>query len=527
MKSEELFRIPESFFRLAAACSCGSYRFFNYAPLAFSVPTWEREGLDQGTRMPSATTCVNDDMGMPPRLNKTSGSDSSHRSGGATAAMVPKSSADDIARARADLLFSRLRFLLYFGVVVYPLFFILDWRERPWDRPFALAARLAATLLMFALIQLGRTVWGRPRALLLASIGFLVGYAGFAVIVWHAKGLGASNGDAFELFFGPYCVLIPTTTGWAALMGGAMMCIQLAAYALSGAPIHYDDVFWNAVPFFLVFLTGRHLANLVEVAWRREFVERAALEGALSELRATQDKLVQSEKMAALGRLTAGVAHELNNPLFVIGTNLSVMQDAVDTLTGSDTPKPIYQKLLNSVQRLRSALGRASAVSELLRQFSTPPSHRNAPTDINAVVEMSISLVAMTSRRKAITIHREFGNLPTFACDSQSLSQVFVNLIENACDAVEEHGNVWVSTETKPDGSIVVCIRDDGTGIPADNLNKLTEPFFTTKAPGEGMGLGLAVASSVVEKYGGTLAFSNVKPGAIVSVILPSKSRTS
>jgi two-component system NtrC family sensor kinase len=306
-----------------------------------------------------------------------------------------------------------------------------------------------------------------------------------------------------------------------------MMGIQLAAYALSGAPVHYGEVVWNALPFFVIFLTGRHLANLLEVAWRREFVERAALEDAIQELRATQDKLVQSEKLAALGRLTAGVAHELNNPLFVIGTNISVIEDVVEALGGIEAPKSIRQKLADGVQRLRSALGRASAVTELLRQFAAPPRRRDIPTDVNAVVEMSVSLVAMTAKRKEIAIHRECGVLPPFNCDSQSLSQVFINLIENACDAVDEHGNVWVSTTTKADGSIVVSVRDDGTGIPNDNLDKVTEPFFTTKEPGKGMGLGLAVASSVVEKYGGVLAFSNANPGTVAVVTLPLKSQTS
>lgn len=280
---------------------------------------------------------------------------------------------------------------------------------------------------------------------------------------------------------------------------------------------------WNAVPFFVIFLTGRHVANLLEVAWRKEFVERAILEHAIKELRATWDKLVQSEKMAALGRLTAGVAHELNNPLFVIGTNLRVIQDAVDELGGSEIPRSVCQKLVESVQRLRAALGRASGVSELLRQFSTPPSRRETPTDVNSVVEMSISLVTITSRTKEIAIHHEFAELPSFNCDSQSLSQVFVNLLENACDAVGQNGNIWVVTRVKPDGSIIVSIRDDGTGISPEHLNKVTEPFFTTKEPGRGMGLGLAVATSIIEKYGGGLAFSNANLGTVAIVTLPSQ----
>jgi signal transduction histidine kinase len=435
--------------------------------------------------------------------------------------------AGDISRQRIDLLFARMGFILFYLAVLYPLFVVLDWRERPWDRPFALVARLTATAAMFALFLLARSAWGRSRAIYLASLGFLVAESTFTALVWHAKGFGSSNGDAFELVFGSFCVLIPATTRWAAMVGAAMILIQLATYFLSGGPVDYRGAAWNIVPFFIIFLTGRHVANLVEVAWRREFVERATLEETIQQLRATQDKLVQSEKMAALGRLTAGVAHELNNPLFVIGTNLSVIQDAVNQLADGNQANSSVQKLRDGVQRLRSALGRASVVSELLRQFSTPPTRRATPTDVNSVVEMSISLVSMTARRKEVSIHREFKDLPPFDCDSQSLSQVFVNLIENACDAVEERGNVWVSTGTKPDGSILVCVRDDGAGIPTGNLDKVLEPFFTTKQPGGGMGLGLAVASGVLERYGGSLEFSNGNPGAIAVVTLPLKSQTS
>jgi len=210
-----------------------------------------------------------------------------------------------------------------------------------------------------------------------------------------------------------------------------------------------------------------------------------------------------------------------------MGTNLSVIQDAVDELGRAKISASDFQKLADGTQRLKSALGRAYFVSELLGQFSTPPNRRDVPTDVNAIVESSISLVEMTSRRKNITIHREFDDIPPLECDSQSLSQVFVNLIENACDAVVEQGTVWVSTKTRPDGAIQVCVRDDGTGIAIENLKRVTEPFFTTKEPGKGMGLGLAVATSIVERYGGNLVFSDGNPGVIAVVTLALKSHIS
>jgi two-component system NtrC family sensor kinase len=229
--------------------------------------------------------------------------------------------------------------------------------------------------------------------------------------------------------------------------------------------------------------------------------------------------------MAALGRLTAGVAHELNNPLFVIGTNLSVMQDAIEALGKTEITRTLCQKLADGAQRLRAALSRASKVSEVLRQFATPSSGQDSPTDVNGVLEMSVSLVMMSSKAKNVTVHRDFSKLPIFYCDPQILSQVFVNLLENACDAVGEGGNVWISTSVKPDGRLIISIRDDGRGIPIQNLNKITEPFFTTKEPGRGMGLGLSVAASIVERYGGDLAFSGANPGATAIVTFPTTTK--
>jgi len=426
----------------------------------------------------------------------------------------------------ADLLLARFGYIFYYVAIVYPLFVILDWHQIPWDRTAAVIIRVSVSLMMLGLAFLCKTEWGRTRRLSLITLGVLLGQAGFAVVAWHAKGLGSSDGDDFSFFFGPFCVLIPASVTWTACVGVAMVAIEVATFALSGTPFTVGMVAWNVLPFFIVFLLARHAANVLEVAWRKESVERTTLEKVVTELRTTQDTLVQAEKMAALGRLTAGVAHELNNPLFVIGTNLTVIEEGVDALPPADASALVIGRMRNGLQRLRSALVRASFVSQVLREFSAPPSRRNDAVDINQVAQLSISLVTMTSKSKGVEIHQEFGQIPKCEGDSQSLSQVLVNLIENACDAVSEQGNVWVTTSLRGD-VIEVSVRDDGPGIPSEFLPRLTEPFFTTKEPGKGMGLGLAVANSVVERHGGTIAFSNGDPGAVVTVTLPLRSHTS
>ena len=430
---------------------------------------------------------------------------------------------NDIPKARIDLIVSRTGFVLFCGAVIYPFFFILDWHERPWDRTAALIVRGIATLVILVLVRLTRTAWGQPKALLLGSIGFLVGYAGFAVIIWHAKGFGTSNGDAFELFFGPYCVLIPTTTAWAALMGISMMCIQLWTYAHSGTPVNYNDIAWNAIPFFIVFLTGRHVANVVELAWRREFLERAALEEAIK-LGVIQDKLAQSERMAALGRVAAGFAHELKNPLFVIGSSASILERAMHPLI-VDKEEGNYESkrkddLLYTIERLRAAAENAASVCDLLRQFSSPTKPDPVPADLNALLDSAVSLLEVKADLKDPVIHRHYGELVLVPCDSKSVIQVFVNLIDNALDAIPTKGNIWLSTYML-ENRVTVVIKDDGQGVSSENLPRLFEPFFSTKKPGTGTGLGLALSRSVMEKHGGSVRASNSKQGFTVTVTFP------
>jgi two-component system sensor histidine kinase HupT/HoxJ len=272
----------------------------------------------------------------------------------------------------------------------------------------------------------------------------------------------------------------------------------------------------------VIVLLGRHIMNRL---WEQEFEARHQLQQTLAELQRTQQQLIQSEKMSALGRLVAGVAHEFNNPLSVIASNLHPLARAVETLAaGARDDKPeltaAQQTIRRSLELMRSGIERAEAVTSNLRQYSAPPRGRRSPVDLNAVVELSVALVTPRAREQAVQLHCEYGALAPVLGEAQSLSQVFVNVLANACDAAT--GKIWVRTAVgKEPGSAVVTIRDDGPGIAPEHLSQLYEPFFTTKPPGAGMGLGLALARRIVEQQQGQIEISNASPGALVVITLP------
>lgn len=419
--------------------------------------------------------------------------------------------------SRLDLLFSRMSVILFYAAFIYPLFFVMDWHERPWDRWAALSIRLGCTAVMLGLAWVSRSTWGRPRAFLLASAGFLVAHLGFAAIVWHAGSFGSSNGDAFELLFGPYCVLVPVSTLEAAIVGTLMMGIQVSAYGLSGEPVSYAGLAWNIIPFFVIFLTGRHAANRVEVAWRRESVARSTLEGTLAQLRVAQTQLVESEKMAAIGRVAAGLSHELKNPLFVIGSGVSTLLRVAQLPAGTAASAVVNETL----EGLRLAAESAAEVCDLLRRFSTEPQAEPAPVDMNLLVEEALLRLEMKVALKQAVVRTQYGELRLVRGDRRALIQVFVSIIDNALDAIGPKGNVRISTSLDPVGLVSLMIQDDGCGIASGHLPRIFEPFFTTKAPGRGTGLGLALCRSTVEKCGGTIWVENSNPGVIVTIRIP------
>lgn len=217
------------------------------------------------------------------------------------------------------------------------------------------------------------------------------------------------------------------------------------------------------------------------------------------------------EKFAALGRLSSGVAHEINNPVGGILTALAVLRDV----------EPGSERYEEYLEMMRSGLERiASIVSQLLR-FSRQPREDRKPLDLNALLEEVSVLARIQYRADRLHVIRRFGDIPSVSGSPDLLNQLFLNLAMNAFQEMPDGGILTITTKAEGQ-QVAVSFEDTGPGIPEDRLERIFEPFFTTKEVGEGTGLGLSVALGIVEAHGGTIEAANrAEGGARFTIRLP------
>ncbi len=231
-------------------------------------------------------------------------------------------------------------------------------------------------------------------------------------------------------------------------------------------------------------------------------------------------QMLQVEKMASLGRLAAGVAHEVNNPLQLITDQAGWINELMD----DEDPKKIkniveYQA---SVKKILNNVKRASAVTHKLLGFSRKMETEKENVDINILVRETVSFVEDEANKEEISINLDLQDeIPATMTDAAQIQQVFFNLINNGMDAVEKGGSIDIST-TSDNKNIIIYFADSGPGIADAILDKIFDPFFTTKAPGKGTGLGLSICYSIIKKLGGEINAKNrEKYGSVFTVILP------
>ncbi|MEI6085755.1 MAG: ATP-binding protein [Verrucomicrobiota bacterium] len=227
-------------------------------------------------------------------------------------------------------------------------------------------------------------------------------------------------------------------------------------------------------------------------------------------LKLTQAQLVQAEKLESIGRLSAGVAHEVKNPLAILLMGIGYLEDSV----------PTGEAATDGVLRdMRDAVERADAIVRELLEYASPRQLETAVVDLNSVVDRALRLVNHELNVRHITVVREAApQLPGRRIDRIRIEQVFVNLIMNACQAMPNGGTLTVRTSAH-DNDVVVAILDTGSGIPPEALAKIFDPFFTTKPVGVGTGMGLAVAKQILLQHAGDLELTNRPTGGVQATV--------
>jgi len=224
----------------------------------------------------------------------------------------------------------------------------------------------------------------------------------------------------------------------------------------------------------------------------------------------TQGHLIQAEKLESIGRLAAGIAHEVKNPLAILLMGVSYFEDA------ASPTNPVTESVLHD---MRDAVERADAIVRELLDYASPRQLETTVEDLNAVVQRALRLVHHEFNVSHIAVIREFtDHLPPCTIDRIRIEQVFINLLINACQAMAQGGTLTVRTRTR-DHDVVVEVLDTGRGIPAEALPKIFDPFFTTKPVGVGTGMGLAVAKQILLQHAGDLELANRPTGGVHATV--------
>ncbi|MDW7645600.1 MAG: ATP-binding protein [Desulfuromonadales bacterium] len=234
----------------------------------------------------------------------------------------------------------------------------------------------------------------------------------------------------------------------------------------------------------------------------------------ITEFKRLLDQTIQSEKLAEIGRLTAGIAHEINNPL-------AVLSYAAQLLRREEGLSAFQREM---VERVESEVERLAALTGSLLSFSSDRDTRLRQVDVNEIVQDVLRLMRHEMQRQMIRLDESYGELTLIQADPNKLKQVLINLVMNAVQAMEGVGTLTITTRMHGEGEVEILVQDTGPGIPPSVQQRIFEPFFTTKKEGEGSGLGLYICRNILLEHKGRLAVaSEPGQGTTFTVTLPSR----
>jgi len=273
---------------------------------------------------------------------------------------------------------------------------------------------------------------------------------------------------------------------------------------------------------------------------------------AYDDLKESQVQLVQAEKMSSLGELVAGISHEINTPLWYLISNSTVLQERMESVNefiaiGEDmiagvktgNAKETIGRGLTDMNRMLKdgmkddieeagdlikdsidGLEELTELAQSLKDFSRLDRARHGEFDVNDGLDKTL-LIAKNRLKNKAKVHKYYGDIPTVNCSPSQINQIFLNLLTNAADAIEENGDIVIRT-VEEGNRVKISIADTGSGIAPDILSKIRDPFFTTKEVGKGTGLGLSIVDQIVQSHGGDLLIeSEPGKGTTVTIVLP------
>jgi signal transduction histidine kinase len=277
------------------------------------------------------------------------------------------------------------------------------------------------------------------------------------------------------------------------------------------------------------------------------------LSEAYEDLKESQVQLVQAEKMSSLGELVAGISHEINTPLWYLISNATVLQERLEVLSDFcaigegmvdavkaregiketvgrgliDMQKMLKDGMRDDIDESRDliqdsieGLEELTELAQSLKDFSRLDRAQRGDFDVNDGLDKAL-LIAKNRLKNKASIHKHYGELPTIHCSPSQINQIFLNLLTNAADAIEESGEIVIQTSAD-DQRVRVSISDTGSGIPDDLMSKIRDPFFTTKEVGKGTGLGLSIVDQIISSHGGELLIESEQgKGTTVTIVLP------